>query len=112
MDKAVDGFDEVGLPTSSRHQTRKDSLDEWWRQYRRKPSSGYRSHQVRDKSDGLNRYGVRPWGVPLRDQGPEAEQQLQVPEAVHHEFSYQRAGTRRQTDGRRRANRARQGPVV
>ena len=112
MDEAMDGCDATGLPTGRRYQTREDSLLEWWGQYRRKSNGGYRGHQVRNQGDGLNEYGVRAWDVPLRDQRPPAELELQIPEAVHQQYAYQRAGTRRQTDGRRRANRARQGPVV
>ena len=105
MAEAMDGVGPTGLPAGDRRTQREIETDEWWRAYRGKPASGSRGLEVRDKSDGSNRYGVIPWEVPLRDQGSPVVGQLEEPEAVHHGYTYRRFPTRRQRDGRRRGNR-------
>ena len=112
MAEAMDGVGPTGLPAGHRRTKREVEIDEWWSAYRRISTGGARGLQVRDKVDGSNRYGVIPWEVPLRDQGPPVVGQLEEPEAVSDGYTYQRVGTRRQRDGRTRANRARKGSVV
>ena len=112
MAEAMDGVGPTGLPAGDRRETRKNEILEWWSAYRGIKSGGARGLEVRDKSDGSNRYGVIPWDVPLRDQGPQAECEQQEPEAVHNGYTYRQFGSRRERDGRRRAERQRKGPVV
>ena len=112
MEVGMDELDASGLRTGRRHQAREDEILQWWRDYRAIEGGGARSLQVRDKSDGSNRYGVIPWEVPLRDQGAPPVGQLEEPEAVHSGYTFGRFPTRRQRDGRRRGNRQRKGPVV
>ena len=112
MAEAVDGCDAPGLRPGDRRTKREIEIDEWWSAYRAISTGGTRGLEVRDKVDGSNRYGVIPWEVPLRDQGPSPVSELVIPEAVSDGYTYQRVGTRRQRDGRTRANRARKGPVV
>ena len=112
MEVAMDEFDASGLRTGRRRQAREDEILQWWRDYRAKPCSGSRGLEVRDKSDGSNRYGVIPWDVPLRDQGAPPVGQLEEPEAVHSGYTFISLPSRRQRDGRRRGNRKGQGPVV
>ena len=107
MAEAMDGRDATGLRSGRRREARKDEILQWWRDYRAKPCSGSRSLEVRDKSDGSNRYGVIPWDVPLRDQGSPPVGQLEEPEAVHSGYTFITLPTRRQRDGRRRGNRQR-----
>ena len=112
MAEAMDGVGPTGLPAGDRRETRKDEILEWWSAYRGIKSGGARGLEVRDKSDGSNRYGVIPWDVPLRDQGSPSVGQLEEPEAVHNGYTYQQFPSRRQRNRRRRGNRQGQGPVV
>ena len=112
MAEAMDGRDAAGLRASRRRQAREDEILEWWARFRAKPQRSTRGLQVRDKSDGSNRYGVIPWDVPLRDQGAPSVGQLEEPEAVHNGRSFGQFPSRRRRDPRRRGNRQGQGPVV
>lgn len=112
MAEAMDGVGPAGLPAGDRREARKDEILEWWRDYRGIKSGGARGLEVRDKGDGSNRYGVIPWEVPLRDQGSPVVGQLEEPEAVHHGYTYRQFGSRRDRDGRRRAERERKSSLV
>ena len=112
MEVAMDELDASGLPTGSRRQAREDEILDWWRDYRTKPRRSLGGVQVRDKSDGSNRYGVIPWEVPLRDQGAPPVGQLEEPEAVHSGYTFVTRPTTRRQQRRAVRNRQRQGPVV
>ena len=107
MAEAMDGRDASGLRPGGRREKREDEILQWWRDYRAIASSGSRGLEVRDQSDGSNRYGVIPWEVPLRDEGSPVVGEQQQSEAVHNGYTFVRIGSRRQRDMRLRANRER-----
>ena len=108
----MDGRNEARLRSSSGREESEDEILEWWRDYRAKPDRSTRGRQVLDKGDGLNRYGVIPWEVPLRDQGVTPVGELEEPEAVHRGYTFGQFPTRRSRELRERRNRQGQGPVV
>ncbi len=108
----MDGCSPSGLPAGNRRQESESELLEWWSNYRSKPQRGVGSIEVRDKSDGSNRYGIVPWDVSLCGERVEADSSINKPEAVSQRYAYRQFGTRRQRDGRRRGNRKGQSPVV
>ena len=112
MAEAMDGRDATGLRPGRRRQAREDEILQWWRDYRAKPCSGSRGLEVRDKSDGSNRYGVIPWEVPLRDQGVTPVGELEEPKAVHSGYTFGQFPSRRSRELWERRNRKGQGPVV
>ena len=108
----MDELDASGLRTGRRRQAREDEILQWWRDYRAKPDRSTRGRQVLDKGDGLNRYGVIPWEVPLRDQGVTPVGELEEPEAVHSGYTFGQFPSRRSRELWERRNRKGQGPVV
>ena len=112
MAKAMDGQRTPGLPSGRRRTESEIELLTWWEHYRSKPQRGVGSIEVRDKSDGSNRYGIVPWDVSLRGERASVDVSVNEPEAVSQRYTYTRIGTRRQRDGRRCGNRKGQGPVV
>ena len=112
MAEAMDGCSPSRLFAGDRRQESESELLEWWSNYRSKPERGVGSLEVRDKSDGSNRYGIVPWDVSLRGERAPVDVSVNEPEAVSVGYTYQRIGTRRQRDGRRRGNRKGQSPVV
>ena len=112
MAEAMDDRDATRLPTGRRREARKIETLEWWRDYRSKPTSFDRSHQVCDKGNGSNRYGVVPWDVSLCDQGSPVVGQQSEPEAVHLGYGYQQHRARRQRPAVRRRDLSGESSVV
>ena len=108
----MDGQRTPGLPSGRRRTESEIELLTWWEHYRSKPQRGVGSIEVRDKSNGSNRYGVVPWDVPLRSERAPVDVSVNEPEAVSERYTYQYVGTRRQRDGRRRGHRKGQSPLV
>ena len=112
MEEAMDGQRTPGLRASRRRTESEIELLTWWEHYRSKPQRGVGSLEVRDKSDGSNRYGIVPWDVSLRGERAPVDVSVNEPEAVSVGFTYIRRPTTRHQQLRQRRNCVRQSPVV
>ena len=112
MAEAMDGCSPSGLPAGSRRTESEIELLTWWEHYRSKPQRGVGSLEVRDKSDGSNRYGIVPWDVSLRGERVEADGSVDEPETVPVGYTYIRRPATRRQQLRQRRNCVRKGPVV
>ena len=108
----MDGCSSSGLPSGRRRKESEIELLTWWEHYRSKPQRGVGSLEVRDKSDGSNRFGIVPWDVSLRGERAPVDISVNEPEAVSERYTYIRRPTSRRRSGRRSRNRKGQSPVV
>lgn len=112
MAEAMDGCSPSRLFAGDRRQESESELLEWWSNYRSKPERGVGSIEVRDKSDGSNRYGIVPWDVSLRGERASVDVSVNEPQAVSVGHTYIRRPITRRQQLRQRRNCVRQGPVV
>ena len=101
----MDGQRTPRLRTSRRREESESELLTWWEHYRSKPQRGVGSIEVRDKSDGSNRYGIVPWDVSLCGERAPVDGSVNKPEAVSERYTYINRPTPRLRNGRFRRHR-------